>query len=215
VSAALIVIAKAPVPGRVKTRLCPPCSPAQAARLAEAALADTLAAVAATPAARRVCALDGAPGPWLPDGFETIRQRGGGLRERLAAAFGDVGEPALLIGMDTPQLSPAVLSHAAAALEHADAALGLAPDGGYWAIGLRRPCAGVFDGVPMSVAATGAIQRKRLEAQGLRVAELPALRDVDDVADARVVARECAADARFPAALRAVERELAAPERSA
>src|SRR4029453_10639579 len=89
VSATLIVIAKAPVPGRVKTRLCPPCTPAQAAALAEASLRDTLAAAARCGASRRVVALDGAPGSWLPDGFEVIPQRGSGLAERLSAAFAD------------------------------------------------------------------------------------------------------------------------------
>ena len=59
----LLVMAKAPVAGRVKTRLCPPCTPAEAAAIAEAALADTLDAVAACGAGRRIVALDGEPGP--------------------------------------------------------------------------------------------------------------------------------------------------------
>src|SRR5205807_5507305 len=87
----IIVLAKAPVPGRVKTRLCPPCDPAQAARLAEAALVDTLRAVAAPRWDRRVLVLDGTPGPWLPGRFEVLPQRGDGLDERLAHAFTDVG----------------------------------------------------------------------------------------------------------------------------
>ena len=70
----VLVMAKSPVPGRVKTRLCPPCTPAEAAALAEAALADTLEAVAACGAGRRILALDGAPGPWLPAGFEVVAQ---------------------------------------------------------------------------------------------------------------------------------------------
>ena len=90
----LIVIAKEPVPGRAKTRLCPPCTPDEAAALAEAALRDTFTAVAAAPAPRRVVVLDGRPGPWLPEGFEVIPQRAGGLAERLAGAFDDVGAPA-------------------------------------------------------------------------------------------------------------------------
>ena len=106
-TATVIVIAKAPVPGRVKTRLTPPLSPTQAAALARAALEDTLAAVAAARlAGRRVVALDGDPDGWLPDGFELVAQRGGGLAQRLARAFEDVGGPALLIGMDTPQITP-------------------------------------------------------------------------------------------------------------
>ena len=111
-TAALVVMAKAPVAGRSKTRLCPPLSHAQAAALAEAALADTLQAVAWTPAARRVLVLDGAPGPWLPAGFEVIAQRGAGLAERLAHATRDVGEALLVLGMDTPQITRALLSDA-------------------------------------------------------------------------------------------------------
>ena len=85
----LLVLAKSPVPGKVKTRLCPPCTPEQAADLAEAALRDTLTAVGATPVVRRTVVLDGPVGPWLPAGFEVLPQRGDGLDERLAAAFDD------------------------------------------------------------------------------------------------------------------------------
>ena len=80
----LLVIAKQPVPGRVKTRLVPPCTYEQAASLAEAALADTLRAVRMTPARRRVLILDGQPGPWLPPGFDIVPQCAGPLDERLA-----------------------------------------------------------------------------------------------------------------------------------
>ena len=73
----------------------------------------------------------------------------------------------------------------------AEAVLGPAPDGGYWAVGLRRPRPEAFIGVPMSTGQTGAIQRRRLAALGLDPAPLPALRDVDDIADARAVAAGC------------------------
>jgi glycosyltransferase A (GT-A) superfamily protein (DUF2064 family) len=183
----LLVIAKEPVPGRVKTRLVPPCTPRQAAALAEAALADTLHAVLAAPARRRVLVLDGEPGPWLPPGFDVVPQCCGGLDERLAAAFAAVPGPALLIGMDTPQLTPGLL---AVDWEVADAWFGPAADGGFWGLGLRRPDAALVRGVPMSTADTGAVQRARLHAAGLRVAELPRLRDVDTAADAAAVARQ-------------------------
>lgn len=98
----LLVIAKEPRPGRVKTRLTPPFTPREAATLAEATLVDTLRTVAATPARRRVLVLDGAPGPWLPPGFDVVPQCAGGLDERLAAAFAGCDGPALLIGMDHP-----------------------------------------------------------------------------------------------------------------
>jgi glycosyltransferase A (GT-A) superfamily protein (DUF2064 family) len=183
----LLVIAKQPVPGRVKTRLVPPCTHEQAAALAEAALADTLRTVLMVRAARRVLVLDGEPGPWLPPGFDIVPQCGGPLDQRLAAAFAAVRGPALLIGMDTPQVTPEML---AVDWRAADAVFGPAADGGFWALGLREPDPALLRGVPMSTSATGAIQRARLVAAGLRVAELPQLRDVDTAVDALAVARE-------------------------
>ena len=201
---ALIVIAKEPRAGRVKTRLCPPCTDGEAARLAEAALVDTLSAVGATPARRRLVALEGEPGPWLPAGFEVVPQARGGLAERLAGAFQSVGGPALLVGMDTPQLTPLVLGRAVAALaaEGVDAVLGPAEDGGYWAIGLERPDRRVFEGVPMSTRHTAKAQRARLHSLGLTCGELERLRDVDTIDDARAVAAE-APFSRFAATLAA------------
>jgi hypothetical protein len=197
----LLVIAKAPVPGRVKTRLTPPCTPAGAAALASAALADTLAAVARSRrAGRRVLVLDGEPGTWVPRGFDVVPQRGDGLAARLAAAFCDAGGPALLIGMDTPQVTADLLDDGLRALERADAAFGPALDGGYWAIGLRRPDPAVFHGVPMSADETAAVQRTRLAELALTTAELPPLVDVDTIADARRVAAAAPAT-RFARAL--------------
>ena len=196
-------MAKAPVAGRSKTRLCPPCTPAEAAELAEAALRDTLAAAAASSARERVLALDGEPGAWLPaEGFRVIPQCTGGLGERMAGALAAVGGPALVIGMDTPQLTPAFLDQALDQLESpgVDSVLGGADDGGYWAIGVKAPDAGVFTGVVMSTAETAAEQRRRLGELGLRVVELPVLRDVDTIADAFAVA-EAAPGSCFAAAL--------------
>jgi rSAM/selenodomain-associated transferase 1 len=203
----LIVIAKAPVAGRVKTRLCPPCTPEQAADLACASLQDTLDAVALSSAGRRIVVLDGEPGPWLPAGFEVIAQRGDGLAERLAAAFEDVGEAAFLVGMDTPQLTPALLDSGLEAVVTGDAAFGAALDGGYWGLGLRTPDAAVFAGVPMSSTRTGAVQRAQLALLGLRPAILPPLLDVDTFRDALIVATE-APETRFAAAVAAIEAGL-------
>jgi rSAM/selenodomain-associated transferase 1 len=183
----LLVMAKAPVAGRVKTRLCPPCTPTEAAAIAEAALADTLDAVAACSAGRRIVALDGAPGPWLPAGFEVIPQVDGGFDRRLAAAWTTAGGAGVQIGMDTPQVTAGLLDAALEALDATDAALGLAVDGGWWAIGLRRPDPGVFLGVPMSTDGTGAAQRARLDELGLSVTGLPVLVDLDTAADLAAV----------------------------
>lgn len=140
----VLVIAKEPVPGRVKTRLTPPYTPDEAAQLAEAALYDTLRAVSAMPARRRVVVLDGRPGSWLPAGFEVRPQCAGGLDERLAAAFADSTGPTLLIGMDTPQVTPQLLAPAleSGAWDGCDAWFGAAEDGGFWALGLAAPAPG-------------------------------------------------------------------------
>ena len=183
----LLVIAKEPRPGRVKTRLTPPFTPEQAAALAEASLVDTLHVLLATPARRRVLVLDGAPGPWLPPGFDVVPQCGGGLDERLAAAFAGCDGPALLIGMDTPQVTPALLT---VDFADCDAYFGPAEDGGFWALGLADPNPALLRGVPMSTPTTGAVQRARLTAAGLRVRDLPPLRDVDTAYDAELVAAE-------------------------
>ncbi|MCX5274874.1 TIGR04282 family arsenosugar biosynthesis glycosyltransferase [Streptomyces virginiae] len=183
----LLVIAKAPVAGRVKTRLTTQFTPQQAADLALAALQDTLVAVLATPAERRVLVLDGQPGPWIPDGIEVVPQCTGSLDVRLAAAFALAEGPSLLIGMDTPQVTPELLAPGLDFTE-ADAWFGPADDGGFWALGLAGPDPALLLGVPMSVAHTGEVQRQRLTDAGLSVRDLPELCDVDTPADAERVA---------------------------
>ena len=189
----LLVMAKSPVPGRVKTRLCPPCTPEEAASIASAALHDTLTAVAACGVERRILALDGEPGPWIPDGFEVVAQVDGSFDVRLTAAWEAAGGPGLQIGMDTPQVTALLLDECLAALlEGSDppgAALGAADDGGWWAIGLHRPHPQAFMGVEMSLSTTGLAQANRLRSLGLYVADLPALRDLDTWDDALAITR--------------------------
>jgi glycosyltransferase A (GT-A) superfamily protein (DUF2064 family) len=185
----VLVMAKSPVPGRVKTRLCPPCTYEEAARIAQAALADTLAAVARCRAAdRRIVALDGEPGPWLPGGFDMIPQRGEGLAIRLANAWEDAGGPGVQIGMDTPQVRPGELDALLGLVQPGTAVLGPALDGGWWMIGLdgADPHA-VFSGIPMSTSVTGQRQLRRLRALGLAVHLAPRHRDIDTAADLDVV----------------------------
>ncbi|WP_262285330.1 DUF2064 domain-containing protein [Micromonospora sp. MA102] len=200
----LLVMAKAPVAGMVKTRLCPPAEPAQAARIAAAALRDTLDAVAATPgvvpvlalAGRLAAAEDGPDLAALVAGWPVLPQRGDDLADRLAHAHADVadaypGRPVLQIGMDTPQLTAARLAAAVRRLgaTGTDAVLGPAADGGWWALGLRDPRrAAALRGVPMSTPDTGRRTREALAGCGLRIGTLPVLRDVDDWTDALAVA---------------------------
>ncbi|MGI5127918.1 TIGR04282 family arsenosugar biosynthesis glycosyltransferase [Pseudonocardia sp. CA-107938] len=220
---ALIVLAKAPVPGRVKTRLCPPATRDEAAELAAAALLDTLAAASAVPGALPVVALAGNVGEGaraaavagaLGD-CTVIGQRGAGLGARIAAAHADAaallpGRSSLQIGMDTPQVDPALLGDCAARLARADAVLGPADDGGWWLLGLRDPrAATLIADVPTSRDDTGAATLAALRAGGLRVAIAPQLRDVDTAADAAAVAA-LAPRTRFAAA---AARVLAVPAR--
>jgi glycosyltransferase A (GT-A) superfamily protein (DUF2064 family) len=186
-----LVLAKAPVPGRVKTRLCPPYTPDRAAAIATAALADTLDAVAACGVSRKILALAGEPGPWLPEGFTVIAQRGRNFRARLINAWTDAGGPGVQIGMDTPQLRPDELERAVdLAVRHPRAAvLGPARDGGWWLIGWAAATpAAVFAGIPLSTARTGLLQARRLRGLGLDLALIHIHRDVDTVGDLQAVA---------------------------
>lgn len=212
--ARVLVLAKAPVAGRVKTRLCPPYTPEQAAALAAAALADTMRAVASSGASKRTLVLDGRPNLVVADGFDVVAQVSGGLDERLAGAFAVHAAsriPQILVGMDTPQLTGELLDQAMAALldTSVDAVIGPADDGGYWVVGLRCPNVAAFVGVPMSQPWTYLAQRARFDSLGLRVATLPSLRDVDDVSDARSVA-DLAPSTAFAATLREMDDEMAA-----
>src|SRR4029450_13938854 len=180
----IVVIAKHPVPGRVKTRLCPPCNAEQAAKIAAAALADTLDVVTATPAFRRTLLIEGDHRP--PAGWRTVAQQGAGLAERLFRGYVDTAlarASTFLLGMDPPALL--LPRRARPGSRGFDAVLGLPVDGGWWGLGLRDPAdARVLDGVPMSTPRTGADTLAALQNRGLTVARLPVLRDVDTVADA-------------------------------
>lgn len=209
----LAVMAKAPEAGAVKTRLCPPCSPAQAAQIAEASLSDTLDTITNVDGAHPVLVLDGTPGAWLPDGIEVVPQRDGDFGARLAGAVVDIGGPVVVIGMDTPQVTPLDLKAVIDELRRPDidAVIGPAEDGGYWVIGFERPEPAAFDGVTMSTASTYQQQVERLDQLELRVATTRSLRDVDTFDDAISVARECHGG-QFAPAVRRIATVLGEPE---
>lgn len=192
----LLVVAKAPEPGRVKTRLGADIGMRAAAELASASLRDTVEAGAGT---GWTCHLSLAGDLDAAVGGEALRaaltgwtihpQRGRGLGARLADAHRRTPGPVVQIGMDTPHVTTAGLRAVAAALDGHDAVLGPAEDGGWWVLALRDPAhARALARVPMSTPTTGADTRAALEASGLSVAEAPAMRDVDTVADAEHVA---------------------------
>ena len=183
----VVVLAKAPVAGRAKTRLTPPCTPAAAAAVARASLLDTVIAVEAW-GGQRMLALDSCGTDFAIDGWPQMGQPDGGLDVRLEGVFAELfslgHECVFLVGMDTPQLVVADIAAAFDALSTADAVIGRATDGGYWCIGFRRWVSGVFLGVPMSVDTTYAEQYARMVSLGLSVATLRELSDIDTFDDA-------------------------------
>ncbi|WP_370247622.1 DUF2064 domain-containing protein [Nocardioides sp.] len=209
----ILVMAKAPSPGRVKTRLAARIGPEAAAEVAAAALADTIAAAESAVGVEH-CVL--ALGGGLDDavsgtaalraalvGWRVIPQRGDDLGERLLAAHTDVGPgPLVQVGMDTPQAAPSDLRAVAAALLTHDAVVAPAEDGGWWALGRHDPQH--LRGLPevrMSSPDTCADTVAALVAAGAGVHLTRELRDVDEAADADVVAR-LVPDSRFARAWR-------------
>ena len=212
----LLVVAKAPVPGRAKTRLAATVGDQVAAEIAAAALLDTLDAVVATPVATRVVALTGE----LDDAaeaaelrcrlasFVVISQRGNDFGDRLANAHTDAaavdGHPVLQIGMDTPQVTAGLLGDAARRLAESSAVLGLAHDGGWWTLGVRSPAlAECLRDVPMSQPDTGALTLKALRSNGVDVALVDELADFDVADDVAAVRAVCPSGRRFTSVTRA------------
>lgn len=183
----LVVMAKECVPGRVKTRLHPPFTLDQAAQIAAASLSDTLAAASRWRYERRVLCFAGDRPPPESAGWDVVPQEGAGLDDRIAAVLDSCEGPTVLIGMDTPQVRAEHLPPDAWP-DGVDAWLGMAADGGFWALALARPDGALVRGVPMSRADTGRCQRRRLDTAGLTVADLPVLCDIDDDASLREVA---------------------------
>ncbi len=209
--ALIIVAAKTPTHGRVKTRLLDPdapgLTPEVAVRLAQAFLADTLASVAGPilrSVADRWLALDGDPADLPPDifpaaaSFSLVAQTGNSLGERLvnlseagfAAGYGRV----CIVGSDAPHLPPAFLLEAFGRLapapghapeNEADVVLGPADDGGYYLVALRKPASALFTNVPWSGPDVFSVTQARASAAGLTVAVLPPWYDVDVLADLR------------------------------
>lgn len=182
----ICVLAKAPVPGMVKTRLAATIGPAAAAALAQAFLADTLELAAGVRHARVVLALAGELAGPLPPGVERWPQGEGDLGERLerclARALKD-SPAAVAIGTDSPGLPPEQIAAALAELERMPAVLGPAEDGGFYLLGLRRCPPGLLAGLPWSREDTAARTEARLRSCGLEVAKLKAWFDVDTPAD--------------------------------
>jgi rSAM/selenodomain-associated transferase 2/rSAM/selenodomain-associated transferase 1 len=206
---AVLIMAKAPRPGAVKTRLQPMLGPDGCAALAGQLIRHAVSV--ATAAGKMAVFL--AVGPpdaldeiasLIPAGVRLLRQRGADLGERLANAASDVFEaghrPVIVIGTDAPALTPGQLARAFRELAHGrDVVFGPARDGGYYLVGLNRPAPelfaldpGLWGGNQVLTASLTAARQARLDA-GL----LPALADLDTPADAEALL----ADPLLPAAI--------------
>lgn len=217
--AAIALFAKAPEPGRAKTRLTPPLTPEEAAAVARASLVATIVAVAGRPALPLTLFLEGTLGEplasWIAShGVEVRPQASGDLGQRLRAAFSalfDAGAARVIaIGSDSPTLPFARLFAANAALRAHDAVLGPAEDGGYYLLGLSRPEWRLLEGIPWSSDAVARVTTERAAAIGATLATLEPWYDVDDVETVRRAWVDSPPEGPFRQALRSIEAKLSA-----
>jgi uncharacterized protein len=197
-SRSVLIVAKAPIPGRAKTRLVPPLTAEQAAAFQEALLLDTLEACRAEAPDTALLHADPSEAPALarlvgPD-VPLVLQEGRGLGDalRLGMARGLAGGPTALVSSDIPGVPPGSLTRAFSLLENGscDVVLGPALDGGYWLIAMREPSGAPFDAIPWSTPAAGAVTVQRCEAAGLDVTMLDSWRDVDTPVDLAFLLRD-------------------------
>jgi uncharacterized protein len=191
---AVAIMAKAPLPGQVKTRLCPPLSPDEAAGLYRCFLLDKIQQVRALERAQPVIAY--APedagqifGAMAPD-LELLPQRGANLGVRLTGILERLLEAghdgAVAIDSDTPTLPVRLLQQAVDRLADdpaLDVVLGPTEDGGYYLIGLKAPQPVLFTDMPWSTADVLPETVRRAEGRRLRLAQLPPWYDVDTSED--------------------------------
>lgn len=208
----LYLAAKAPVPGRVKTRLGATIGDAGAAELYSAFLADLSARLAGAPFEVAWYAAPGARfhlAPYLAGAVSVRVQRGPDWAARQAALFRDCEEAGegtvVLAATDSPQLTSARVLEAFAALEHADAVFGPTPDGGYYLVGMRR-AHDLFSGVAMSTASALDQALERARRLGLSVTLLAPEFDVDTAADLEALVSEARARDDLPATAAALSR---------
>jgi rSAM/selenodomain-associated transferase 1 len=214
--AALVIFAKAPIPGQVKTRLSPPLTPDEAAslhgsfvldmlerssRLAKPTQGKTKAAaldrfLACTPSSEHVFfkVMEERQGVRLID--QIGEDLGARMRHAFDAVFALGYQRVLLVGTDLPTLPESSFAQALTLLGKHDLVLGPSFDGGYFLIALTRPSPELFTGIPWSTDQVCAQTQKKADDLGLRTALLPAWRDVDTIADLRAIIEEAGLEAR-------------------
>lgn len=186
--ARILIMAKAPVPGEVKTRLIPALGPDRAAGLHRRLLGETVARLTAAALApvELWCAPDATDAAFCglaaTHGCSLHCQTGADLGERMRGGAAEAltrASRVVLVGSDCPLLDAGYVRAALAALDGRDAVLGPAEDGGYVLLGLRRAAADLFDDVPWGGERVAAVTRERMRRLRWDWAELPSLRDLD------------------------------------
>ncbi|HZC67729.1 MAG TPA: TIGR04282 family arsenosugar biosynthesis glycosyltransferase [Nitrospirales bacterium] len=200
-STALIIFAKAPIPGEVKTRLCPPLDHDEAASLHGTLVLDAVERARGLPGASLYVA--GAPDIAHPFfkvmegryGTKLLAQRGPDLGSRMKWAMQDAfdqgAQEVLLTGTDLPTLPRALLAQALTLVKNHEVVLGPTADGGYYLIGLRKMISALFDGIAWSTASVFADTKKKVESAGLSLGLLPECRDLDTLEDLKAFIGLC------------------------
>lgn len=204
-SSRLVIFAKAPVPGRVKTRMLPPLTPVRAAAIQDASLRDVVERARGVAADLRICCADGdGAAAWFGKTFadlEVLPQGPGGLGRRLSRVFDNGFDGGLsrlvVIGSDSPTLPTEELHAAFAALETVDVVVGPASDGGYYLVGLHARAwprgRRLFRDIPWSTDAVFAVTARRAATAGLELHVLRTWYDIDRFSDLRLAREDAAA----------------------
>lgn len=212
-STALVIFAKAPIPGQVKTRLCPPLTHDEAATLHGSFVLDTLERTKAA-AVRLKLPFDRylacTPSSTLVffkimeerQSVKLLDQEGEDLGTRMHRAFETFfkgGYPhVLIVGTDVPSLPLDYYQQALELLEKHDLVVGPALDGGYYLIGLNQPAPSLFENMPWSTDRVLSLTRAKAETLGLSIALLPEWRDIDRMEDLQALIEASSLDARKP-----------------
>lgn len=192
----IVIFAKAPLPGHVKTRLIPALGAEGAATLARQLLAHTMQQALAADVGQVELCMSPAPndaawqGVALPGEVVQTGQGEGDLGERMARAVRrstqppqSVPRPVMLVGTDCPALTARLLKHAAQQLQTHDAVLMPAHDGGYVLLGLKSPCPELFEHMAWSTSVVAGETLRRMATRNMRVWQGPTLHDIDEPAD--------------------------------
>ena len=221
-STALIIFAKAPIPGDVKTRLCPPLDPDEAASLHGTLVLDAIERtkglqgitlyVAGTPdlAHPFFKVMEGRYGArLLPQSGPDLGSR---MRQVMQDAFDQGAQEVLLTGTDFPALPRAHLIEALTLIKSHDVVLGPTADGGYYLIGLRKMIPALFEGIAWSTGGVFAETKKKIEAAWLSLGLLPECRDLDTLDDLKafigLIGKDRAMTKRTEGALRLIATRL-------